>query len=504
MNHQIGTVVRVTSGLWLLVLGMGLAACDKSSDGSDSGPCQPGTAQPCDCKGGGHGVQFCADDAVWKACDCGITGQDPGGAKDVPDSPDSPDSQELPDNGPARDDGMPADPGLTEDVGCVPATVQASQGCGSYGHVYWFDSCGNQGERIQECGQGESCHDDGEGVVGCEVYCDVHSCWRIEPTGQGQCFSNDAPIDCTAFPCETDGTPDFCGQDAQYGGHSRTLACRDREGNFQEPCDESADSGETVVDSLTGLVWQRTWLADQNWQEAMEYCDMLDYGGFTDWRLPTHGELAGLLDYGRGEPAIDASAFVGQPDAEFWTSSPWVDDANHAWAVAFGFKGVQVRPLGEDRVARCVRLGYARDESSARFLPVGDGGDVVLDRATGLSWQGNAFAAKRWQEALRYCEGLTVGGQGDWRLPNINELRGLLDVGRSNPATGFPAMPQLGAGVEADRFWSSTPTTHFPDYDEWGQPRPHIRAWTVDFATGAVLPDPKTNDHRGRCVRGGP
>src|SRR6185295_7572041 len=39
-----------------------------------------------------------------------------------------------------------------------------------------------------------------------------------------------------------------------------------------------------------------------------------------------------------------------------------------------------------------------------------------------------------WCGALAYCEGLTLAGHDDWRLPNVMELVSLVDYGRSQPA----------------------------------------------------------------------
>ncbi len=35
-----------------------------------------------------------------------------------------------------------------------------------------------------------------------------------------------------------------------------------------------------------------------------------------------------------------------------------------------------------------------------------------------------------WEEALAYCEGLTLGDHSDWRLPTIKELNSIVDYGR--------------------------------------------------------------------------
>jgi hypothetical protein len=481
------------------VLGLAVLACaceSGDSGGVDTGPCKPGAAQPCDCVAGGHGVQYCADDGSWKACNCGITGTDSGGPEDPGGSKDVPPNDVADD---AADDAV-------DDTGCTPTNLQAVQGCGGDGNVHWFDDCGGEGETVLVCGPSQACAPQPEGgSVTCREYCDAYDCPPNPPTGVDQCIDDGSQIECPAFPCETDGTPAFCGQDAQYADRQRVFQCVDRFGNPQDPCDETADSGEIVRDTLTGLAWQRTFLADQKWTEADEYCDMLDYGGHTDWRLPTPAELGGLVHYGRSDPTLDVTAFPGTPNGVFWTSLAAVWSTDQAWTVAFHLgweRGVRLRNVQEDRVVRCVRGGSTRLQGAARFKPLDGAPGVIVDRATGLQWQEAGFTAKKWSEALRYCEGLTTGGLGDWRLPDVNELRSLVDHATHAPATRFPGMPELVADAASDRFWSSTPVFYFEEYLEGTVY--FARSWVVDFFTGAVLADVKWEDHRGRCVRGGP
>jgi hypothetical protein len=58
----------------------------------------------------------------------------------------------------------------------------------------------------------------------------------------------------------------------------------------------SYDDG-TVLDTSTGLMWAaRDNGASTTWQEAKEYCEKYNAGGYTDWRLPTVTELKSLYD----------------------------------------------------------------------------------------------------------------------------------------------------------------------------------------------------------------
>jgi hypothetical protein len=59
------------------------------------------------------------------------------------------------------------------------------------------------------------------------------------------------------------------------------------------------DNG-TVVDTRTNLMWAaKDNGADIDWSGAKSYCDNYRGGDYTDWRMPTWGELADLYDDGK-------------------------------------------------------------------------------------------------------------------------------------------------------------------------------------------------------------
>jgi hypothetical protein len=56
------------------------------------------------------------------------------------------------------------------------------------------------------------------------------------------------------------------------------------------------DNG-TVLDTRTNLMWAaRDNGSDIKWADAKSYCENYRGGGYTDWRMPTQDELAGLYD----------------------------------------------------------------------------------------------------------------------------------------------------------------------------------------------------------------
>ena len=116
--------------------------------------------------------------------------------------------------------------------------------------------------------------------------------------------------------------------------------------------------------------------------------------------------------------------------------------------------------------------------------------DMVTDTTTGLQWQDNTEAStvtKNWTEAIDYCENLTLGGYSDWRLPNINELKSIVDRSKSNPA-----IVDAFINVSSNYYWSSTTSV---DYEG--------NAWVVGFNLGYVGNYLKSYSYYVRCVRAG-
>ena len=112
---------------------------------------------------------------------------------------------------------------------------------------------------------------------------------------------------------------------------------------------------QTVLDRATGIMWAKEYETSKTWKDAMAYCEALDYGGYTDWRLPNVTELGSLVDVGQSNPA---STFPDMPDYYFWSSSSDVGSTGSAWFVGF-FDGYvySSNKASYYYYARCARSG---------------------------------------------------------------------------------------------------------------------------------------------------
>jgi hypothetical protein len=102
-----------------------------------------------------------------------------------------------------------------------------------------------------------------------------------------------------------------------------------------------ADNGDgTVTDTSTELMWQQqAGSSIQRWEGALAYCEGLNLGGHTDWRLPTIKELRSLVDYSRYNPAINTTYFPNIFSSFYWASTTYAYSTGNAWGVPFYYGG---------------------------------------------------------------------------------------------------------------------------------------------------------------------
>lgn len=151
-------------------------------------------------------------------------------------------------------------------------------------------------------------------------------------------------------------------------------------------------------------------------------------------------------------------------------------------------------------------LQMGRQWSHPRYTDNGNG--TVTDNLNGLIWLKKADCpgiVPSWHDALAACNNLASGDcglsddsvPGDWRMPNIKELRSLIHYGFTGPAV--PDTNGTGQWSEGDPFsgvgtwyWSSNTNVANVNY-----------AWTVAMHDGSLDYRNKTVGLAVWSVRGG-
>ena len=329
--------------------------------------------------------------------------------------------------------------------------------------------------------------------------------YALNATGQSNCYDDDGE----GLTCPKPGE-EFSGQDANYlSGLAMSFV----------------DNGdETVTDLNTGLTWQQVPSSeDFTWQEAVDYADELEFGGYDDWRLPTADELYSISNFGLSWPYLDTDYFTlasGEvtKDEQYWTSNYYVGTTveggtnsafgvNHVTGHIKAYSAEASGPVGGKyvRVVRGVEYGVND------FVDNGDG--TITDDATGLMWaQSDDGVELDWQDALAYAEASELGGYTEWRLPNVKELQDIVDYTRSPSATDESAI-----GPAISELFSVTEITNEAGDSDYGYAwtstsaqftsgEPYYYAWYVAFGravngegndfhgAGAVRFDTKTED----------
>lgn len=148
--------------------------------------------------------------------------------------------------------------------------------------------------------------------------------------------------------------------------------------------------------------------------------------------------------------------------------------------------------------------GIPPSNPDAAYVDNGDG--TVTDSRNGLHWKrcaegqswngtsaacdgGNSFL--QWDDALQLAVASADAGHDDWRLPNIKELRTLIEACRYDPSINNTVFPDTAfAASESYAFWSASPT----GIDA---------AWFVRTGRGDIGAGPRNVVRMVRLVRGG-
>jgi len=352
-------------------------------------------------------------------------------------------------------------------------------------------------------------------------------------TGQTKCYDNTGEIS-----CPDPGDP-FYGQDAQYQGPQRSYTKLGYGGGELSDSATQEDGWIMTRDNVTGLIWEiktddgsihdkdnyYTWCDDNSdtnggYQGACDgsndtkdfiaALNSANFGGYSDWRLPTIKELASLVNSNIPYlecAVVDKAYFPNMICSDYWSCTSDLDD--NTWAFIVDMFNGTIRTHYKDNIFGFV-IAVRSDKpiSVPQFTDNHDG--TITDRMNGLMWQkctmGRTYdeftegcgawttATFNWKEALEACENCSLAGYNDWRLPNRNELLSIVDYSKSYPAvnTDYFPLSQYYYGY----YWSSSTNSSYPE-----------KAQAVDFGSGYV----PCGEHSGfskvgyhfyvRCVR---
>ena len=249
------------------------------------------------------------------------------------------------------------------------------------------------------------------------------------------------------------------------------------DGFYQKPgkaIDYDVLTGDILRDNVTDLMWQyqNPQYFTSN-QAAVNYCENLNLGDFTDWRLATLKEDT----YTRSKGGLSSEVAIYSRSAPArWNT------------LTFNFPNAPQNILP----VYCVR-GEILDDKYIQNLERNTLDEVVVDKANGLMWQDDSSLLSTqgdWAFAINHCEALDKAGYNDWRLPNINEFMYVLPNNTFGNRFTFPPEPWARTHPDARPFWSSTPNVLNIS-----------NSWAIESEGYNSANYPQTDNNYVRCVR---
>ncbi|MEA2013790.1 MAG: DUF1566 domain-containing protein [Thermodesulfobacteriota bacterium] len=184
---------------------------------------------------------------------------------------------------------------------------------------------------------------------------------------------------------QTKSYTDTFGEDSDYKINPPSYTKLDGQGN---DLPDDASSWVMVRNNVTGLIWEvktddgsihdkdneYTWY-DSNpgtnggnagtpgdGTDTEDFIDALNaenFGGFSDWRLPSIKELSSLVnsDIAYPGPTINTAWFPRTVSSNYWSSTTYASGASYAWRVAFNYGYVYYHGKSSSYYVRAVRAG---------------------------------------------------------------------------------------------------------------------------------------------------
>lgn len=296
---------------------------------------------------------------------------------------------------------------------------------------------------------------------------------------------------------QTISNTDVFGEDSDYTINPPHYTKLDKFGAELSP---SAEDWVMVRDDVTGLVWEvKTDSGGTHdnygytWQDAQDvYLAQLNddnFGGYSDWRLPTILELSTIVYPNTYRPAANRAYFPNTGTGGYWASTEYAGYFEAAYYLDFYSGTVSVAGEANYQGETPIKgVRAVRGTPNPPYL-VDNSDYTVSDTVTLLTWQQLGRVIEDWEVALNYCEELEMAGSSDWRLPNRSELLSIVSFHDFNPA------------IDSQLFPNTVPSEYWTSTSVYGG----RRVWTVNFYSGSVRSDfgDRHNNVSVRCVRGG-
>lgn len=163
---------------------------------------------------------------------------------------------------------------------------------------------------------------------------------------------------------QTTSYTDIFGEDSDYNINPPSYTKMDAQAN---DLPDTAETWRMVRDNVTGLIWEvKTDDAGLNdkggrytWEGAQEthigLLNQTNFGGYSDWRLPTVKELCSLVNLDAYDPAVNTVYFPNGGRGQCWTSNSNARLEESAWVVNTRFGHTDTKLTGETAYVRAVR-----------------------------------------------------------------------------------------------------------------------------------------------------
>ena len=115
-------------------------------------------------------------------------------------------------------------------------------------------------------------------------------------------------------------------------------------------------NGKVVYDAATGLSWQQSGSSSMTFKKAEAYIQKLnreDYGGYSDWRLPTLEEAMSLMEPKKLNGNLHIDSKFDKTQSWIWTADK--KSASSAWVVYFIYGNCDLTPVDYGNFVRAVR-----------------------------------------------------------------------------------------------------------------------------------------------------